>query len=71
MAGRTLMYQSIVKGENILRADFPESFNVLFKELRGLGLNVSLQNIVSREGEVASKESLPLGSFVGSDDYGN
>ncbi|RDB31705.1 DNA-directed RNA polymerase subunit beta [Candidatus Similichlamydia laticola] len=70
VAGRTLMYQSIVKGENVLRADFPESFNVLFKELRGLGLNVSLQNIVSQEGEVVtSKESTPLSNLVGSDHY--
>ena len=38
--GRTRMYESIVKGENALQADTPESFNVLVKELQSLGLDV-------------------------------
>ncbi len=38
--GRTRMYESIVKGENALQADTPESFNVLLKELQALGLDV-------------------------------
>ena len=38
VAGRTRMYESIVKGENILEPGIPESFNVLVKELQGLGL---------------------------------
>jgi DNA-directed RNA polymerase subunit beta len=42
MAGRTRMYEKIVKGENVLEAGLPESFNVLVKELQGLGLNVEL-----------------------------
>jgi DNA-directed RNA polymerase subunit beta len=37
--GRTKMYESIVKGENILRCGIPESFNVLIKELQSLGLD--------------------------------
>ncbi|MBI2094546.1 MAG: DNA-directed RNA polymerase subunit beta, partial [Candidatus Omnitrophica bacterium] len=38
--GRTRMYESIVKGENALQADTPESFNVLLKELQALALDV-------------------------------
>lgn len=40
VAGRTRIYESIVKGENILRSGTPESFNVLIKEMQGLGLDV-------------------------------
>ena len=36
------MYESIVKGENILEPGLPESFNVLVKELQSLALNVEL-----------------------------
>jgi DNA-directed RNA polymerase subunit beta len=36
------MYEKIVKGENVLEAGIPESFNVLVKELQGLGLNIGL-----------------------------
>ncbi|MCB9072147.1 MAG: DNA-directed RNA polymerase subunit beta [Bdellovibrionaceae bacterium] len=42
VAGRTRMYESIVKGENVLEPGLPESFNVLIKELQSLGLNVEL-----------------------------
>ena len=42
VAGRTRMYESIVKGENILEAGLPESFNVLVKELQALALDVEL-----------------------------
>lgn len=38
--GRTRIYESIVKGENLLRSGTPESFNVLIKEMQGLGLDV-------------------------------
>jgi DNA-directed RNA polymerase subunit beta len=40
--GRTRMYEKIVKGDNILEAGLPESFNVLVKELQSLGLDVEL-----------------------------
>ena len=40
--GRTKLYNSIVKGENCPPANVPESFNVLVKELEGLGLDVIL-----------------------------
>jgi DNA-directed RNA polymerase subunit beta len=42
VAGRTRMYERIVKGNNILEAGLPESFKVLIKELLSLGLEVQL-----------------------------
>jgi DNA-directed RNA polymerase subunit beta len=42
VVGRTRMYEKIVKGDNLLEAGLPESFNVLVKELQSLGLNVEL-----------------------------
>jgi DNA-directed RNA polymerase subunit beta len=42
VAGRTKIYESIVKGEDSFEAGVPESFNVLVKEVRGLGLNMEL-----------------------------
>lgn len=42
MAGRTRMYEKIVKGQNILEPGLPESFKVLTKELQALGLDISL-----------------------------
>ncbi|MBI4918196.1 MAG: DNA-directed RNA polymerase subunit beta [Acidobacteria bacterium] len=42
VVGRTKVYESIVKGRNAHQAGLPESFNVLVKELQGLGLDVEL-----------------------------
>ncbi len=42
MAGRTRMYEKIVKGQNVLEPGLPESFRVLMKELQSLGLDVNL-----------------------------
>ncbi len=42
MAGRTRMYEKIVKGQNVLEPGIPESFKVLTKELQSLGLNIAL-----------------------------
>ncbi len=42
MAGRTRMYEKIVKGQNVLEPGIPESFRVLTKELQSLGLDVTL-----------------------------
>ncbi len=42
VAGRTRMYERIVKGNNILEAGLPESFKVLMKELQSLGLEIEL-----------------------------
>ncbi len=43
VAGRTKVYEAIVKGEDNFEAGIPESFNVLVKELKSLGLNVELE----------------------------
>jgi len=42
MAGRTRMYEKIVKGQNMLEPGLPESFKVLEKELQSLGLDITL-----------------------------
>ena len=44
VAGRTKVYESIVRGDDTFEAGIPESFNVLVKEMRSLGLNVELEN---------------------------
>ncbi|WP_321502893.1 DNA-directed RNA polymerase subunit beta [Breoghania sp.] len=52
VAGRTKVYESIVRGDDTFEAGIPESFNVLVKEMRSLGLNVELKD---------SKLQLPAG----------
>ncbi len=52
VAGRTKVYESIVRGDDTFEAGIPESFNVLVKEMRSLGLNVELKD---------SKLQLPTG----------
>jgi DNA-directed RNA polymerase subunit beta len=44
VAGRTKVYEAIVRGDDAFEAGVPESFNVLVKEMRALGLNVELLN---------------------------
>ncbi len=44
VAGRTKVYEAIVRGDDSFEAGIPESFNVLVKEMRSLGLDVALQN---------------------------
>ena len=44
VAGRTKVYEAIVRGDDSFEAGIPESFNVLIKEMRSLGLNVELEN---------------------------
>jgi DNA-directed RNA polymerase subunit beta len=44
VAGRTKVYEAIVRGDDNFEAGVPESFNVLVKEMRSLGLNVELVN---------------------------
>ncbi|WP_186386444.1 DNA-directed RNA polymerase subunit beta [Stappia sp. TSB10P1A] len=43
VAGRTKVYEAIVRGDDTFEAGIPESFNVLVKEMRSLGLNVELR----------------------------
>jgi DNA-directed RNA polymerase subunit beta len=45
VVGRTKVYEAIVKGDDTFEAGIPESFNVLVKEMRSLGLNVELSSI--------------------------
>ena len=44
VAGRTKVYEAIVRGDDTFEAGIPESFNVLVKEMRSLGLNVELDD---------------------------
>ncbi len=54
VAGRTWIYESIVKGQNTLQAGIPASFNVLVKEMQGLGLDVRLKKV----SDLKTKESV-------------
>ncbi|MEA1073138.1 DNA-directed RNA polymerase subunit beta [Sphingomonas sp. LY29] len=49
--GRTKVYEAIVKGDDTFEAGIPESFNVLVKEMRSLGLNVELDTIEDPDAE--------------------
>jgi len=51
VAGRTKVYEAIVRGDDTFEAGIPESFNVLVKEMRSLGLNVELENTKVEEGQ--------------------
>jgi DNA-directed RNA polymerase subunit beta len=42
VAGRAKVYEAIVKGDNLQEPNIPESFNVLIKELQGLGLDIKI-----------------------------
>ena len=42
VAGRTKVYETIVKGDDKFESGVPESFNVLVKEIRSLSLNIEL-----------------------------
>jgi DNA-directed RNA polymerase subunit beta len=50
VAGRTKVYEAIVRGDDTFEAGIPESFNVLVKEMRSLGLNVELYNSKQQRG---------------------
>ena len=52
--GRTKVYEAIVKGDDSFEAGIPESFNVLVKEMRSLGLSVDLDSIVDPNAEPAA-----------------
>lgn len=49
VVGRTKVYEAIVKGDDTFEAGIPESFNVLVKEMRSLGLNVELKALDEAE----------------------
>jgi DNA-directed RNA polymerase subunit beta len=49
VVGRTKVYEAIVKGDDTFEAGIPESFNVLVKEMRSLGLNVELSSLTDED----------------------
>ncbi len=49
VVGRTKVYEAIVKGDDTFEAGIPESFNVLVKEMRSLGLNVELNSVIDHD----------------------
>ena len=49
VVGRTKVYEAIVKGDDSFEAGIPESFNVLVKEMRSLGLNVELSSLTQTD----------------------
>jgi len=72
--GRSKAYESIIKGEPIEKLNVPESFNVLIRELKGLGLNVELlskggvaaNEVISSEDElIAEADALALAKEKG------
>ncbi len=62
VVGRTRMYESIVKGEHVLEAGLPESFNVLLKELQALCLDVELiEDPTVRAAPSSRRPGIPAG----------
>lgn len=59
--GRILAYESIVKGDPVLPNDLPESFNVLVKELQGLGLNIMLIDRKEEDSDGGFRQAPPEG----------
>ncbi len=57
VAGRTKVYESIVRGDDTFESGIPESFNVLVKEMRSLGLNVELASTKKQLGELPPAEA--------------
>ena len=52
VAGRTKVYESIVKGDHNFESGTPESFNVMIKELRSLGLNVEFKKNIKKDTQI-------------------
>jgi DNA-directed RNA polymerase subunit beta len=55
VVGRQKVYEAIVKGDDTFEAGIPESFNVLVKEMRSLGLNVELKSIADEDDDDGMK----------------
>jgi len=60
VAGRTKVYEAIVRGDDTFEAGIPESFNVLIKEMRSLGLNVELENtkVITNESDGEGEQDI-------------
>jgi len=59
VSGRAKVYESIVRGEDNFESGVPESFNVLVKELKSLGLNVELDQKKMLEADAEEQDALP------------
>ncbi len=59
VAGRTKVYEAIVRGDEAFESGIPESFNVLVKEMRSLGLDVELSKTEDDELDEAGTHELP------------
>ena len=57
VAGRTKVYEAIVRGDDTFESGIPESFNVLVKEMRSLGLNVELASAKKLPGDAPPAEA--------------
>ena len=57
VAGRTKVYEAIVRGDDTFESGIPESFNVLVKEMRSLGLNVELASTKKLPGDASPIEA--------------
>jgi DNA-directed RNA polymerase subunit beta len=57
VAGRTKVYEAIVRGDDTFESGIPESFNVLVKEMRSLGLNVELTSLKKPANELPPAEA--------------
>ncbi|MBX3729487.1 MAG: DNA-directed RNA polymerase subunit beta [Candidatus Sumerlaeia bacterium] len=72
--GRTKIYESIVKGQSSVTPGIPESFNVLVKELQGLGLNLELlvedEAGLEAEAVLHALEGVEDDSFLEGDEFG-
>ncbi len=62
VVGRSKIYESIIKGQNMLQPGIPESFNVLVKEIQSLGLNFEL--LTEKQVEEAIDEEALKSSFL-------
>ena len=58
--GRTRIYESIVKGDNALDAGVPESFNVLVKEMKSLGLEVGVGYTNTADNQAEADDTLAI-----------
>ena len=64
VTGRTVMYKHIVDGDHRMDAGVPESFNVLMKEIRSLGIDIEFRRNRSEDRPVKPLENVG-GSFRG------
>ena len=62
VVGRTKVYEAIVKGDDTFEAGIPESFNVLVKEMRSLGLNVELSSFEDDDDDLAAAGGITAAS---------